>query len=246
MNTAAEPAAPRAPPPFDLLESLLWEQGSGFYLLGHHVERLRSSAAALGFDFSAQELDTALEEFYRVARWGRHKVRVLLARDGRVVVESAPVASLSGSRVVLAGRAIPPGEPLLRHKTTHRKMYSDLLQDRSAHEPGVVDVILWDDSGYVTESGLANVIIESRGERYTPSLRQELLPGVFRRSLLEQGVVEEKQITLAELHAADAVFLVNSVRGWMRLDPSERQGVWIIRSDCCYATPPSAMLFLSE
>lgn len=231
------PVPPHELPQFDLLESLLWEEGSGFYLLDHHVERLRSSAAALGFDFSTQSLDLALGEFDGVARQGRHKVRVLLSRGGRFVVESAPVTSLSGGRVALATGAIPRGAPLLRHKTTHRKLYSDLLQGQQAREPGIVDVILWDDAGYVTESGVANVVIESRGNRYTPSLQQELLPGVFRRSLLEQGVVGEKQITLAELHEADAVFLVNSVRGWMPLEPSERQGVWSIRSDFCYSTP---------
>ena len=235
--TPIEPASPQGLPQFDLLESLLWEEGRGFYLLGHHVERLRSSAAALGFDFSTQRLDSALGEFAGVARRGRHKVRVLLSRAGKFVVESAPVASLSGGRVALAGGAIPRGAPLLRHKTTYRKLYSDLLQQRQAPEPGVVDVILWDDTGYVTESGVANVVIESRGNRYTPSLQQELLPGVFRRSLLEQGLVGERQITLAELHEADAVFLVNSVRGWMPLDPSGRQGVWSIRSDFCYSTP---------
>jgi para-aminobenzoate synthetase/4-amino-4-deoxychorismate lyase len=235
--TPIESAPPRGLPEFDLLESLLWEEGRGFYLLGHHIERMRRSAAALGFDFPAQRLDSALGEFDGVARQGRHKVRVLLSRGGEFVVESARVASLKGGRVALARRAIPREAPLLRHKTTYRKLYSDLLQDQVAHEPGIVDVILWDDTGYVTESGVANVVIELRGNRYTPSLQQELLPGVFRRSLLEQGVVGERQITLAELHEADAVFLVNSVRGWMPLDPSGRQGVWSIRSDFSYSTP---------
>ena len=235
--TPIESAPPPGLPPFDLLESLLWEEGRGFYLLDHHVERLRGSATALGFDFSTRRLDLALGELDSVARQGRHKVRVLLSRGGKFVVESAPVASLSGGRVALARAAIPRGAPLMRHKTTSRKLYSDLLQDQRAHEPGIVDVILWDEGGYVTESGVANVVIESRGNRYTPSLQQDLLPGVFRRSLLDQGVVVEKQITLAELHEADAVFLVNSVRGWMPLDPTGRQGAWSIRSDFCYATP---------
>lgn len=235
--TPIESAPPRGLPPFDLLESLLWEEGRGFYLLGHHVERLRGSAAALGFEFSTQGLDLALAELDSVVRRGRHKVRVLLSRGGKFVVESAPVASLSGGRVAVAREAIPRGAPLIRHKTTYRKLYSDLLQDQQAHEPGIVDVILWDEAGYVTESGVANVVIESRGNRYTPSLQQDLLPGVFRRSLLDQGVVVERQITLAELHEADAVFLVNSVRGWMPLDPTGRQGAWSIRSDFCYSTP---------
>jgi para-aminobenzoate synthetase/4-amino-4-deoxychorismate lyase len=111
------------------------------------------------------------------------------------------------------------------------------LLDQQAREPGIIDVILWDEAGYITESGIANVIIKSRGDLYTPSLQQDLLPGVFRRSLLEQGVVKEKSITLVEFQEADALFLVNSVRGWMPLDPLDRQGTWVIKHDFCYETP---------
>lgn len=236
MSTTVKSALPQELPQFDLLESLLWEEGHGFYLLGHHIERLRGSAACLGFDFTASELNEALEEFGRVARRGRHKVRVLLSRGGKCVVESAPATSITGGKVAVATQAIPRQAPLLRHKTTYRKVYSDALQDRQAREPGIVDVILWDDAGYITESGMANVIVRSRGDFYTPSLQQELLPGVFRRRLLEQGVVREKSITLAELHGADAVFLVNSVRGWMPLEPTG-QGFWVLGNDFCYETP---------
>ena len=237
ISAPVKSALPQELPQFDLLESLLWEEGRGFYLLGHHVERLRDSAACLGFDFSTAGLDAALMEFDGIARRGRHKVRVLLSRDGKLVVESAPATSISGGRVALARRATLRNTSLLRHKTTYRKHYSDPLQDRQVDEPGIIDVILWDDAGNITEAGMANVIVKSRGDLYTPSLQQELLPGVFRRSLLEQGIVSEKQITLAEFHAADAVFLVNSVRGWMPLGPSGRQGVWVIEDDFRYEVP---------
>ena len=237
MSTIVKSVSPQELPQFDLLESLLWEEGCGFYLLGHHIERLRGSAVCLGFDFSTRALDTALEGFAGVARQGRYKVRILLSRGGQFVVESAPATSIRGGKVALAREAIPRQAPLLRHKTTYRKPYSDPLQNQQAHEPGIIDVILWDDAGYVTEAGMANVIIRSHGNLYTPSLQQDLLPGVFRRSLLEQGVIRERSITLAALHQADAVFLVNSVRGWMPLDPAGRPGVWVVRDDFCYETP---------
>ena len=83
---------------------------------------------------------------------------------------------------------------------------------------------------------MANVIVRSGGRFYTPSLQQTLLPGVFRRSLLEQGIVSERPIAVTELHELDAVFLVNSVRGWMPLARSGR-GIWVIRGDFHYQTP---------
>ena len=236
MSTPGTPLQPERLPQFDLLESLLWEEGRGFYLLALHLERLRDSAARLGFDFSAPRLGAALEEFAAVPRRGRHKVRILLSRGGELVVESAAATSIGGGKVTLAGQPTARDALLLRHKTTFRKPYSDPLRDQQARDPAIVDVILWDESGNVTESGMANLVVRSAGGLYTPSLQQDLLPGVFRRSLLEQGVVRERQIAVAELHEAEAVFLVNSVRGWMPLDRVS-QGLWIIRGDFCYEVP---------
>ena len=149
----------------------------------------------------------ALAEFAAVPPRGRHKVRVLLSREGKLVVESATVTSISGGKVAVARQAISRHTPLLRHKTTYRKPYSDPLQDQQARDPAIIDVILWDEAGNVTESGMANLVVRLGGALYTPSLQQNLLPGVFRRSLLEQWIVRERQITVAELHGADAVFL---------------------------------------
>ena len=230
------PTPSEALPQFDLLESLLWEEGHGFLLLSHHLDRLRDSAAALGFEFPTLRLNAALQQFDAQARPGRHKVRLLLSRDGTLVVESAPAASIKEGKVVLAGRAVSRDAPLLRHKTTYRKPYSEPLRDQQANDPGIVDVILWDEAGYVTESGMANVIVRSGGSFYTPSLQQNLLPGVFRRSLLERGVVSERPIAVTELQESDRIFLVNSVRGWMPLERLGR-GVWVIRSDFHYETP---------
>jgi para-aminobenzoate synthetase/4-amino-4-deoxychorismate lyase len=234
MSITSAPLEPR----FDLLESLLWEEAGGFYLLARHLERLRDSAARLGFDFPGQRLNAVLEEFAAVPRRGRHKVRVLLSRDGKLVVESAPATSIGGGKVALARHPSPQDEPLRRHKTTDRRPYSEPLKDQQARDPAIIDVILWDEAGNVTESGMANLVVRLvGGGLYTPSLQQDLLPGVFRRSLLEQGVISERRITVPELREAEAVFLVNSVRGWMPLDPAG-EGLWIVRGDFCYEVPP--------
>jgi para-aminobenzoate synthetase/4-amino-4-deoxychorismate lyase len=43
-----------------------------------------------------------------------------------------------------------------------------------------------------------------------------LLPGVFRAELLATGEVEEGVVTVEQLRRAPRLWLVNSVRGWMR------------------------------
>jgi para-aminobenzoate synthetase/4-amino-4-deoxychorismate lyase len=101
----------------------------------------------------------------------------------------------------------------------------------------MADLILWNEEGFITESSIANIVIARKDGFFTPPIRQGLLPGIFRRHLLEQGVVKEKDISIDEMLRAQAIFLVNSVRGWMLLDKSNQDNTWVINSDFRYETP---------
>ena len=68
----------------------------------------------------------------------------------------------------------------------------------------------------ITESTIANVVVEISGERFTPPLACGLLPGVFRAELLRRGEIAERVLRPADLRDATAVWLVNSVRRWRR------------------------------
>jgi len=98
----------------------------------------------------------------------------------------------------------------LYNKTTYRLAYDDARAAR----PGCDDVVLWNSRREVTESTIANVVIELGGERVTPPVECGLLPGVFRAWLLASGQVRERRISLDELRAAQRVWVVNSVRRW--------------------------------
>jgi branched-subunit amino acid aminotransferase/4-amino-4-deoxychorismate lyase len=52
------------------------------------------------------------------------------------------------------------------------------------------------------------------GKLVTPALECGLLPGVLREELLEFGAIVEAVLTIADLHSAKKIWLVNSVRGW--------------------------------
>jgi para-aminobenzoate synthetase/4-amino-4-deoxychorismate lyase len=67
-------------------------------------------------------------------------------------------------------------------------------------------------SGEITESTVANVIVRLDGEWVTPPLASGCLPGVMRRVLLEAGEISEKPIAVSDLARAEAVALINSVR----------------------------------
>ncbi|HEU0053696.1 MAG TPA: aminotransferase class IV, partial [Longimicrobium sp.] len=87
---------------------------------------------------------------------------------------------------------------------------------RSESRPDVDDVLLVNERGELTESTIANLVVEMDGVRWTPPLESGLLPGVFRAELLRRGEITERVLRPADLVRADTLWLVNSVRRWRR------------------------------
>ncbi len=77
-------------------------------------------------------------------------------------------------------------------------------------------MLLVNERGELTESTIANLVVRMDGALWTPPLDAGLLPGVFRADLLARGEVRERTLHPADLHGADEIWLVNSVRKWRR------------------------------
>ena len=205
--------ARRPPHAFHLLETILHEPGAGFFLLDGHLDRLAASAARFGFAFDEDEIRGRLEEAIDGSVRVPLRVRLLLSREGRITIESHPVGpSPDPVRVAVSAEAVDSGERLLYHKTTRREVY----ETRKRARPDVDDVLLVNERGELTESTIANLVVEIAGARWTPPRESGLLPGVFRADLLRRGQVRERVLRPEELARADAVWLVNSVRRWRR------------------------------
>ena len=84
-----------SPPEFDLLESILWQPGRGFYLLAGHLRRMRESAAYFGYAFDGEALRRQLRDKAGAFGKRRLKVRVRLNRRGLVTIEAAELAEAS-------------------------------------------------------------------------------------------------------------------------------------------------------
>ena len=208
---------------FHLLETLRWEPEEGFYFLEHHLRRLGDSAAYFGFALepgrAGQELRTVVLSL--PAR--PHRVRLLAGRGGEIHIEAtamdAPFRAAPGPanhtfRVCLADTPISLDDPFLYHKTTRREVYDF---HRRAH-PGVDDVVLWNEAYEVTETTVGNVVVETAGRYWTPPTAGGLLGGSYRAALLEEGRLRERPVRRDELTEFDALYMINSIRGWVRLD----------------------------
>lgn len=200
--------------PWRLLETLLLAEGR-FLLPEGHLRRLARSAAGLGFPFDPAVARETLLGAAAERPVGRWKVRLLLSPGGGLAVEAAPLAfgRRPPLRVGLLRRAVRSGDARLVHKTTDRALYERARRAR----PDCDDVLLLNERDELTESTIASLVVRLGGRLVTPALACGLLPGVLRERLLERGALVEARLRPADLRRARRIWLVNAVRGWMRV-----------------------------
>jgi para-aminobenzoate synthetase/4-amino-4-deoxychorismate lyase len=207
-------AAPRqATADFHLIETLRWTPQEGFYLLDLHLERLADSAEYFGFRCDRAAVMGALAELAG-GLTGPSKARLLLDRAGRVTVETSalPGPAREPARVGLALRPVSSADVRLYHKTTRRQPY----EAARAARPECDDVILWNERGELTETTVANIVLEIDGRQVTPPVACGLLAGTLRAQLLAVGEITEGVLTRDDLARASRLWLINSVRGRQR------------------------------
>lgn len=197
-------------PEFLLLETMRWKQGEGIFLIEEHMRRLQGSAAHFGFRLDPEAVRDALEQAVMTADGLAGMLRLTVDSSGFWSIEHRPLPGSTPCRVALALSAVDAADPFLFHKTTRRAVYD---QARS-RVPGADDVLLWNGRGEMTESTIANLVVELDGELRTPSVACGLLPGTLRARLLHEGRIREAVVRVEDLPRCTGLWLINSVRGW--------------------------------
>jgi para-aminobenzoate synthetase/4-amino-4-deoxychorismate lyase len=197
-------------PDFALLETILWTPADGYFLLEHHLARLADSAAYFSRPVDIGAVRAELEAMASGLPPCPHRIRLLVSRENEPMLEAHVLKDIPKPfRVGVAKGPINPRDPFLYHKTTHRRVYEQAL----AESPGYDDVLLWNEREEVTESCIANVVVEMDGMSLTPPVRCGLLEGTYRSRLLEQGKIREGIVKVGDLPRCSRIFLINSVRG---------------------------------
>jgi len=200
----------RAAKPFQLLETIAWRPVSGATLLDRHLDRISASANHFGFSLDPGELKRRIGSVNREAE---SVLRVLVSPDGAIDIETQdpPTPPQGSVRLAVDSESVSSDNEFLWHKTTRRERYAEAR----SRFPEAFDVILWNERGEITESTIANIVLEIDGRLLTPAADSGLLPGTFRADLLESKRVSEATLTRTDLDRASAIWLVNSVRGWI-------------------------------
>jgi para-aminobenzoate synthetase/4-amino-4-deoxychorismate lyase len=151
----------------------------------------------------------------------RRKVRLLLDADGGPRITDEVLAERDGDepagRVRIARERTNPEDRMLYHKTTHRPLYARAFGQ--AVRDGFDEVLFLNVRGEVTEGAISNVFVEKDARWFTPPVECGLLPGVYRRHLLEtRPDIEERVLFLDDLRHADAIYLANAVRELRRVN----------------------------
>jgi para-aminobenzoate synthetase/4-amino-4-deoxychorismate lyase len=200
------------PGSFQLLETMRLQQGS-VLRLDRHLARMRNSARYFDYSWDEARVRDTVARTAAAHPDGVWRLRVTCTAEGEPLVTCT--AHDAGRpdpwRVAFANAPIDDADPFLFNKTTCRTAYETARRGR----PDVDDVLLWNGRREVTESTIANLVVEIDGQRYTPPVDSGLLAGTLREELIESGRIRERVITRGEVVRAERIWLVNSLRGWI-------------------------------
>ncbi|MGH2567372.1 MAG: aminodeoxychorismate synthase component I, partial [Bacteroidota bacterium] len=212
-----------SPSEFELLETIRWDPGKGYFLMTEHLKRLERSAEYFGFPLDKRVMLAFLRNYEKVLRKaGKRKhsfrIRLTLGRNGLINAAHFRLdKAKDGQYVSIAERRTSSSDRFLFHKTTHRKLYDDELE--RAMLKGYFDVLFLNEHGQLTEGARSNVILKMGDRHFTPPISCGLLAGTYRAYLLRSKKyrVEEKVLTPDDLRAAQEVYVCNAVRGRVKV-----------------------------
>ena len=202
---------------FCLLEALLWTRSEGYFLLDYHLRRIKRASEYFDYSINIEAVVKKLEILKDNFLGDKYKVRLLIDVFGNIKSEFSQLTEnykTGNPNVVIASEPINTNTPFVYYKTTNRSIYNKFKIDY----PDYYDVILWNDKKEITETTAGNIVVEMNGNLFTPALNCGLLAGTFREYLLSVGKIKERIIKIEDLSGADNIYLINSVRKWIKLN----------------------------
>ncbi|MDP8218534.1 MAG: aminodeoxychorismate synthase component I [Candidatus Theseobacter exili] len=205
--------------PFQLLETILWTPEKGFFLFDLHCSRIKQSANFFSFSFDEKRYVKTVKSSIDKRRTTPLRIRILLSKSGDITIETHPLSNNQSQvkKVCFSRTRTSTDTIFLYHKTTRRNLYNKAW--KNANDKGFFDVIFLNERKEITEGTVTNIMVKNGGEFFTPPVKCGLLNGVFRQHLLDDPdfQIEEKVIYFEDILKADEVFLINSVRGMVKV-----------------------------
>lgn len=200
-----------------------------------HLDRLADSAKAMAFS-RVPERDVVKSAVFRTLkangmRDGAH-IRLTLTRGEKLTSGMNPRNNCSGPCLIVLAEWKPPvyGSRMLKlisssvrrnsaqcldSKIHHTNLINNILACIEANVAGADGALMLDLNGFVAETNDTNVFTVKRERMVTPTA-DSCLPGITRSMIIgiarEESIpLEERNISLAEVYAADEVFTTGTM-----------------------------------
>lgn len=213
-----------------LFETLLALDGLPVFA-NRHLSRLRNSGGKLGWsiDFpgfheiagellARNQLATGRARLRLTVTGGSGLVNDLTSGSDHLVCLAAFPAAEPPESLAVSLSPWPRNEhsPLVGMKTA--SYAENLVALDHARRLGFQETVFLNTGGQLCEAATANLFLVKNGRLLTPDLASGCLPGIAREVLCELAPAqsipcEEKPLVLADLHAADEIFLSSATRG---------------------------------
>jgi len=206
-----------APPtsPFELIETIRWDHAAAV-LLPYHMERMEQSALYFQIPFQKRAFYKQVASFASTpAAQQPSRLRITLKQSGEWNYSSSPLLKVHPitPKICVSPVRTQSTDPFYQHKTSHRALYE--AEWSRARANGFWEIIFMNEKNMVTEGSRSNIFIRRRGRWLTPPCTFGVLPGVFRRFMLEQSAcVYETELTLSDLVNAEEIRLCNAIWQW--------------------------------
>jgi branched-chain amino acid aminotransferase len=191
--------------------------------LDFHLQRMEKSARALHLEFpGASAIDEAAKEVLQANQpQGFGRLRISLTQGEAGITEWTLVITWQSielwdkpARLTLSDVTQFPQRLSKSMKTL--SYIENAFALKQAQSTGFDDAILFDASGFITETGLANIFIVRDGQILTSPRASGCLLGVTRNIILTEFsrsyAIGEIDLTLEAVQSADEVFITSAIR----------------------------------
>lgn len=190
--------------------------------LDEHLTRMAVAADELGLGFDGAKIRAAVAAVLAQNKFTTASLRITLTRgvveprtltgfgaSPSLLVSLSEFNSALSQTITLAVSSIRRNEtaPSSRLKTLS---YIDNIAAAREVSARADDALMLNSAGHVACTTIGNLFLLKNDQLITPRADQGILSGIARAKLLSQA--QEQVVTLADLHAADAVFRTNSLR----------------------------------
>ena len=200
----------RQEPRFELLTTGRIHQGE-LTFLEQHLTRLREASRYFAYPFNEPKLLNDLqEELTHLDPSLDYRCRIALQKNGSFQLTVTELTDLPASylQAQLTEQKLDLATSFTYFKTSQRNHLAAKDHEQIFYLP----------DGSLLETTIGNLVLEIKGQLYTPPAHLPLLDGIYRRYLLETQQVEEKLLTLKDLREADRIYACNALRGLYPLD----------------------------